>query len=207
MPLESHSRHKAQTWRRVISSSLAIWKQNSRAGMASSSPYGRSWRKFRETRSFPSVPYGKIGSDGWSRMGGVLPWVTKNINLISTTGREKVHPRTFWLPYINLLENLLNGKYYSHSFTNGDILSNTLGSNAIYYFRQSFLGRANEEIAQLSVRVNILVSNAISDHMTSVKDCLVDPFICSSVHPFIRSSVHLCHLRPCSPGWNRRVGI
>jgi hypothetical protein len=92
--------------------------------------------------------------------------------------------------YINLLENLLNGEYCSHSFRNGNILSNTLGFSAIYNFRQSFLGRANEEIAQLSVRANTLVSNAISDHMTSVKGCLADPFICSSVHPFIRSSVH-----------------
>jgi hypothetical protein len=92
--------------------------------------------------------------------------------------------------YINLFENLLNGEYCSHSFRNGNILSNTLGSNAICDFRQSFLGRANEEIAQLSMRANTLVSNAISDHMKSVKSCLADPFIRSSVHPFIRSSVH-----------------
>jgi hypothetical protein len=54
------------------------------------------------------------------------------------------------------------------------------------------LGRANEEIAQLSVRANTLVSNAISDHMTSFKDCLADPFIGSSVP----STAIYGHLRP-----------
>jgi outer membrane autotransporter protein len=78
---------------------------------------------------------------------------------------------------IDFLENLLNGEYCSPSIRKGNTLGNTLGSSAISDFRQSFLERSNEKMAQLSVIANTLISNAISDRMTSVKGCLSDPFI------------------------------